>query len=136
MKDWIDGMSESTTQVSRPLIEVLYFDGCPNHETLLPHLHDLLAQHALIADIVTTRVDSDHHAQSLRFLGSPTVRVNGRDIDPSASSRAGYGLQCRLYRTHDGVTGTPPDAWILAALHLDAEVGATDQHDPSSTAGT
>ena len=72
----------------------------------------------------------------MAFLGSPTVRVNGRDVDPDAGSRIGYGVQCRLYRTPGGVTGTPADAWILVALKPDAEVSATDHRDSSGAAGT
>jgi hypothetical protein len=109
-------MSEAAAIDSPPRIEILYFDGCPNHEAFLPHLHDLLTRHGLAADIVTTRVDSDQDAQRLAFLGSPTVRINGGDVDPDAEPRTGYGMQCRLYRTPDGLTGTPPDAWILSAL--------------------
>lgn len=129
-------MSEDTELDALPRIEILYFDGCPNHEAFVPHLRDLLARHNLVADVTNTRVDSDEEAQHLGFLGSPTVRVNGRDVDPSAGTRTGYGVQCRLYRVHDGVTGTPPDAWILAALNPDAEIGAIDHGDSSGTAET
>jgi ankyrin repeat protein len=51
-----------------------------------------------------------------RFLGSPTLRVNGRDVDPAAPSRDTYGLQCRIYQTPDGLSGTPADQWIVDAL--------------------
>lgn len=114
---------------TRPRIEILHVDDCPNHDAFLPHLRDLLARHELVADIVTTRVGSDQDAQRLAFLGSPTVRINGRDVDPSAGTRTGYGMQCRLYRTHDGTTGTPPDDWIPVALNPDAAVAAPDHHD-------
>ena len=97
-------------------IEVLYFDGCPNHERLLDHLPRLLEREGLDAEIALHRVSDPEHAQSERFLGSPTIRVNGRDIDPSAASRTDYGLKCRLYQTPEGLTGLPPDEWILDAL--------------------
>jgi hypothetical protein len=111
-------MSDDTEIKTLPQIEILYFDGCPNHDAFLPHLRDLLARHNLVADVTTTRVDSDQNAQHLGFLGSPTVRINGRDIDPSAGTRTDYGMQCRLYRTPDGLTGHPCDDWILVALGL------------------
>jgi hypothetical protein len=98
-------------------VEVLYFDDCPNHEELLRRLRRLLADHDIDADLVTTRVDSDDDARRLRFLGSPTVRVNGRDVDPTAVDRTEFGLQCRLYRALDGtVSGAPTDTLILDAL--------------------
>jgi hypothetical protein len=61
-------------------------------------------------------VESQEEARRSRFLGSPTVRVNGRDIDPGAEARTDYGLKCRLYRTPDGIMGTPPDSLIIDAL--------------------
>jgi hypothetical protein len=111
-------MSEVASISAPPRIEILYFDGCPNHEAFLPHLRDLLTRHDVVADIVTTRVETDQDAQRLAFLGSPTLRINGRDVEPGAESRTGYGMQCRLYRSDDGLAGTPPDRWILAALRF------------------
>ena len=99
-----------------PTIELLYFDGCPHHEGFLPHLHRLLADHGITTPVTLVHIDSGNDAVQHRFLGSPTLRVNGRDVDPAASARDTYGLQCRLYLTADGPRGTPPDEWILDAL--------------------
>ena len=68
-------------------IEVLYFDGCPSYEALVPHLQQLLSERGVAADVALRRVDSDADAQRLRFLGSPTVRVDGRDVEPGADAR-------------------------------------------------
>jgi hypothetical protein len=97
-------------------VEVLYFDGCPGAEELLPRLRELLARAGALAEIELRRVESAQAAISARFLGSPTVRVDGVDIEPGARGRTDYGLKCRLYRASGGVRGTPPDEWILAAL--------------------
>jgi len=97
-------------------IEVLYFDGCPNHEMLLPRLRDLLEQANLSSAIDLLKVADDVAAQRERFLGSPTLRVDGRDVEPGAELRTDFGLKCRLYRTPEGFAGTPPDAWVLEAL--------------------
>lgn len=97
-------------------IEILYFDGCPNHERLLEHLPRLLTRERIAAEIVLHDIEDDEQAQRERFLGSPSVRVDGRDIDPAAAGRTDYGLRCRLYRTPAGLAGLPPDEWILRAL--------------------
>jgi hypothetical protein len=97
-------------------IEVLYFDGCPNHERLLERLPALLEREGITAPIALVNVHDDDQAQHERFLGSPTIRVNGRDIDPGAAERTDYGLKCRIYQTPGGLTGVPPDEWILDAL--------------------
>lgn len=99
-----------------PMIELLYFDGCPNHEQFLPHLRGLLAESGIAAPITLILVDTHEEAVHHRFLGSPTLRINGNDVDPAIAGRDTYGLQCRLYSTAAGFAGAPPDQWILDAL--------------------
>lgn len=109
-----------------PTVEVLYVEGCPHHAAFLPHLRSLLTDHGISATVVLTRVDSEDDARAHRFLGSPTVRVDGHDIEPGLADRpaegigsGAHGLQCRLYSTADGLTGMPPDQWVLDALVAD-----------------
>jgi len=97
-------------------IEILYFDGCPNHEPVLERLRELVAQDAAHAEITLRRVETDEEAQRLRFLGSPTVRVDGRDVEPGADAREDFGLRCRLYQTGDALAGAPAEEWLMAAL--------------------
>ena len=101
-------------------IELLYFDGCPNHEAFVPHLRELLDQAGIQATIELRRIETVDDAERGRFLGSPTVRIDGRDVDPGAVGREDYGMKCRLYATEDGLRGTPPDEWILTALRTRA----------------
>jgi hypothetical protein len=105
-------------------IEVLYFDGCPNHEALLPRLRALLASEAITTNIDLRRIADDDAAQHERFLGSPTVRVNGRDVEPDADRRTDYGMKCRLYRTTAGLSGQPQEEWLQAALSHAARADA------------
>jgi hypothetical protein len=98
------------------LIELLYFDGCPNHGPFLDRLRDLLAEAGVPDPVRVRRVDDDEAARAEHFLGSPTLRVDGQDVDPMAVGRTGYGLQCRLYDTAEGLRGSPPDSWVLAAV--------------------
>lgn len=95
-------------------LEVLYFDGCPGYEQLLPTLRELATTHG--AELVQSRVETAQHAEQARFLGSPSVRVDGRDIEPGAQRRTDYGLKCRLYRSAEGQSGLPPLEWIEQAL--------------------
>ena len=101
-------------------VELLYFDGCPNHEALVPRLRALLDRADGTAVLELRRVESEEEARRARFLGSPTVRVDGRDVEPDAVARDDYGLKCRLYRGTDGRSvGLPPDELVLAALGVD-----------------
>jgi hypothetical protein len=97
-------------------VEVLYFDGCPSHEALLPRLRELMAEVGVDAPVELKRVTSDEGAQRERFLGSPTLRINGKDVDPTARVRNDYGLKCRLYSSPEGLRGIIPDELVRAAL--------------------
>jgi hypothetical protein len=86
------------------LIEVLYLPGCPNHQPAIRRIQDILRTQAEDAAIREIEVTDEPMAQSLRFPGSPTVRINGRDAEPSLEPR--FGLVCRLYSGGSGVPST------------------------------
>ncbi len=102
-------------------IEVLYFEGCPSQELLLPRLRTLVSEIRSDARVDVRRVESPDGAEAECFLGSPTVRVDGADVEPGAEGRSDFGLKCRLFRTEEGSSPTPPDEWLRAAL---AQAGA------------
>lgn len=103
---------------SRAIIELLYFDGCPNYEAFAPHLRRLLDEHGVESEVELRRIGSAVQAEAERFLGSPTLRIDGTDVEPGAEGREGFGLQCRLYLAEGHPSPVPPDEWILAALGL------------------
>lgn len=72
------------------------------------------------ADLQVRAVETPEAAETERFLGSPTLRVDGVDVDPGAAERDDFGLKCRIYRSDEGQTGVPPEAWIRAALERPA----------------
>lgn len=97
-------------------VEILYFDECPNYRRTIELVEDLLAERGLDAELRVTRVESPEAAVAARFLGSPTVRVNGADVEPGADARTDYVLACRVYRAAAGTSGIPHPAWIADAL--------------------
>lgn len=103
-------------------IELLYFDGCPSYQELLPELRRLLVDEGVVEEIELLQIESIEGAERERFLGSPTVRIDGEDVDPGAAGRADFGLKCRLYRNEGRVTKTPPEPWIRAALERPADL--------------
>lgn len=86
---------------SRIQIEVLYLRDCPHHLPTLERIHRVLREVGCLADVRGVLVSETDDAQKMRFLGSPTVRVNGIDIEPAAADRKDFGLMCRRYA--DGV---------------------------------
>ena len=96
-------------------VELLYFDGCPSYEALLPRLRALVEHHDA-GEVELRRIESVDAAERERFLGSPTVRIDGVAIEPAARERSYFGLKCRLYRTQTGASPVPPDQMIRDAL--------------------
>jgi hypothetical protein len=67
-------------------------------------------------EICLVEVADPDAAVELRFLGSPTVRVDGVDIEPGAQERREFALSCRIYRSERGIGEQPQEAWVREAL--------------------
>jgi hypothetical protein len=102
--------------VSRPRVELLYFQGCPNHESTRALVEQVAATLHLAPAIELVEVPDAEAAVAHRFLGSPTVRVDGRDVEPGADERRDFTVACRVYPTEQGLAGQPDEAWIRDAL--------------------
>ena len=102
--------------MSRPRVEILYFDECPNHEAARALVERVAGELELEPEIDLVKVPDPDAASELRFLGSPTVRVNGRDVEPGAEERGDFVFSCRVYRGEHGLVGQPDPGWIRAAL--------------------
>jgi Domain of unknown function (DUF2703) len=97
-------------------IEVLYFKGCPNHKPAVERVTAVLKQEGISAPISEVYVRDQSAAETLGFLGSPSVRVNGLDVEPVARSSREYGMMCRTYVVEDRRAGVPPCEMIREAL--------------------
>lgn len=86
-------------------IELLYFDGCPSWEKALKNLKTALQLEGINAEIELICVRDNDHATQMKFLGSPSFRVDGVDWWPEKRSR--YNLSCRVYATPEGMHGAP-----------------------------
>lgn len=96
------------------LVELLYFDDCPNWMETDRHLRELTRDRA---DITLHRVlvETDNEAQRLGFHGSPSVLIDGVDAFPIAED-APAGLSCRVYATPEGFAGSPTLEQLRAAI--------------------
>ena len=105
-------MSHASDRTASLRIRVLYFDGCPNSEAAMNLVRQVAASHAGRATVESVEVSSHADAERLRFLGSPSVQVNGVDIDPDARKRTDFGMACRLY----GSSGVPSADMVVRAI--------------------
>jgi hypothetical protein len=95
--------------VATPNIDILYFPGCPHHDAARELVERIAAEAGIDTNLRLVEVTSIADAERIRFLGSPTVRMNGHDVEPGADDRDTFTLACRVYRTESGrLSGIPP----------------------------
>ena len=88
-------------------VELYWWEGCPSYPEALALLERVLAERGIEAEVELVEVQTDDDAVRLGFPGSPTIRIDGRDIDPvGAASRP--ALNCRIYYMPDGRTSPVP----------------------------
>ena len=104
----------------KPLVEVLYFDGCPNLEPTVALVERLCGDLAIEPDLRLVSVSDHAAAARLRFLGSPTVRIGGKDVEPYADERTDFALSCRVFATDAGFARQPDERWVHDALLREA----------------
>ena len=102
-------------------LEILYLPGCPNHEPAVRRIRDVASREGLAAEILEIDVTDEGMATALGFLGSPTIRINGLDIEPAARGAQPSGLSCRRYPG-----GLPSEEMIRAAI---AEAQAAERRN-------
>jgi hypothetical protein len=107
-----------------PLVEILYVEGCPNHEPAIALVERLGCELGVEPAVRLVSVPDQPAAERLRFLGSPTIRVGGVDVEPNADARDDYGLCCRVFRTEAGIVGQPDERWVRNALRQAAPPSA------------
>jgi hypothetical protein len=88
-------------------IEFRYWEGCPSHPEAMELLEQVLRDRDIEAEVVVRHVGTQEEAEELRFPGSPTILVDGRDVDPQGAT-ARPALTCRIYRLPNGKVSPVP----------------------------
>lgn len=96
-------------------IEFLYFDGCPNHEQAYKLLQEILAERQIDVAVERIEIKDDEAAVRHQFVGSPTIRIDGVDVDPVTDDQA-YAKTCRVYLVSGELSGLPARAMIENAI--------------------
>ena len=107
-----------------PRVEFLWWEGCPSHEDALADLREAMDAAGLDAERIEVRhIGSEEAAADAGFVGSPTVRIDGRDLVPPSDDEP-VGLTCRVYRLRDGrFSPTPDPADVRDALTAAMKAG-------------
>lgn len=97
-------------------IELLFFEGCPNHEPAERLLREVIAAMDVDAEIILIDVLNNDDAIAKKFLGSPSIRIDGSDLELEEDESTLYSMRCRVYRGEKGLSGIPPAHLIRDAL--------------------
>src|SRR5690242_6434371 len=97
-------------------VEVLYSAGCPNHSPAVNRVREALRAEGVTAKVFEVEVENADSANAVGFLGSPTIRINGQDVETEARYAQRFGLMCRIYTRYGYQAGVPPVEWIRAAI--------------------
>jgi hypothetical protein len=107
----------------RPVIEVLYVQDCPHYRETLALVEQVRDELGIDAELHSTPVVDQAAPDQARFPGSPTVRVDGHDVEPGSEPATEYVVGCRLYRLEHRLAGQPEKRWVREALLRAAGLG-------------
>jgi Domain of unknown function (DUF2703) len=102
-------------------VEVLYVPECRSHPAAVKLVREVLAAEGVATEIHEVLVSDERMASELKFLGSPTVRINGRDVAGESQTVKNFALSCRLYPGSKQI-GLPPEEMVQRAV-LEARQG-------------
>ena len=101
-------------------VEIFYVADCPSQSAAVALVKNVLAAQGVQAEITEVLVTDEQTAHELRFPGSPTIRINGRDV--AEPPETGFALQCRLYPGSLRI-GLPPPELVHLAVAAAREEG-------------
>ena len=96
-------------------VEVLYVSECPSHPAAVKLVKDVLAAQGVATDIHEVLVRDEGMASELKFPGSPTIRINGKDVAGESQTAKNFALSCRLYPGSKQI-GLPPAEMVYRAV--------------------
>ena len=117
-KDNIGTLLVTVIQKPRALlnIQLIYYEKCPGSKFALANLQDIMAEENIKDKIHIFILSEEQEAKNLRITGSPTIRINNKDVDPSLEKSATFSLKCRSYSCNGKVTGWPDKELIRRSL--------------------
>ena len=106
-------MNHSTKGKAKMKIEILYFDSCPSYKQAITNVKAVLKEKNIQAKLLLINVESEEKAEKVGFQGSPSIRINGKDIE---GRDEGFSLSCRLYIVNGKPSTAPSKEAIIAKI--------------------
>src|SRR5260370_17054349 len=108
-------------------IELLHIADCPNVDAARRLLTEALRELGLPEEVSEIEVCDSAQAEALAFPGSPTLRVDGTDVETTLTRQSSYGLSCRTYVIDGTRQGAPSHEIIRKAIQ--SSVALAERHD-------
>jgi len=97
-------------------IEILHTDDCPSYKEATRLIKEILKEEKIKAEIKMILIKTDEEAKKYKFPGSPTIRIDGKSIDPNDETVKVYSKRCKVFVTEYGVGGVPPKEFLKNAI--------------------
>lgn len=118
-------------------IEILARRDCPNRGMAQIVVERAIARSGVPVQLEVVEVKTEAQARKRRFLGSPSVRVDGLDVEPGSNGRTDFTTSDRLYRCGlGGVQGWPDELWVRSALLVASAQLASGGDGPDRSSST
>ncbi len=98
--------------------ELYYYYDSPSYLRALDNLKEAQRLEHFPEQVDMIPVTSETDAQSKRFIGSPTIRIDGVDVEGPEAEKRGYGFGCRVYTANGSIAGWPSIERIRQALQI------------------
>lgn len=98
------------------MIDIFYTNGCKGYTTAFDNLNSVLEKAGIRCRLGVHTIVNDEDAVKRKVIGSPTIRVNGKDIEKVVSGSEGYTVKCRTYKEGSKILDAPSKTMILKAI--------------------
>lgn len=103
-------------------IQLLYFPECPSYKEAALRVRKVLDDENIFADIELISINSEADVMKWYFFGSPTILIDGVDIDSETIKNQTPALTCRIYQWEDGRhSPLPSEQMIRSAVKKASE---------------
>lgn len=98
-------------------IQLLHTESCHSYQEALVGIKEALKELGLSAELEVIPVDSPEKARDYKFPGSPTIKINGLDLEPELEATENFSINaCRTYIFEGSLYHYPPKEMLLEML--------------------
>lgn len=97
-------------------VEILWSAGCPHYAAARALVDEITREFALSPTVEEIAVRDEAAGRRVCFPGSPTIRVDGLDVEPGWEPCADCTPRCRVYATEAGLRGLPERDWVAQSI--------------------